>query len=159
MKDIVTPSGFINVEIQRANGFVETISEPNAINQSIRNKLATALQTSTTGVSPLASPVFDSTAFSTPTNGQSGIYIVSSGGTKYEMQTSLDTSGTLTFTTKGVVRAEASYTIASAKLGNNFQTSGSEFETIVSTKTFSSAISLVDGDQLTITWQLTIADN
>ena len=159
MKDIVTPSGIVNVEIFRANGSVETISEPNAINQSIRNKLATALQATTTGVSPLASPTFDSSAFQSPTNGQSGIYVVTTGGTKYEMITSLDTSGTLTFTTKGILRAEASYTIASAKLGNNYQTSGAEFQTIVSTKTFSGNISLVDGDQLTITWQLTIADN
>ena len=159
MKDIVTPSGIVNVEIFRANGSVETISEPNAINQSIRNKLATALQATTTGVSPLASPTFDSSAFQSPTNGQSGIYVATTGGTKYEMLTSLDTSGSLTFTTKGILRAEASYTIASAKLGNNYQTSGGEFQTIVSTKTFSGNISLVDGDQLTVTWQLTIADN
>ena len=68
-------------------------------------------------------------------------------------------SGAKTFTIKGVLRAEASYTIASGGLGHAYSTSSGAFATVTSTKTFSGNISLVDGDQLTITWVITIADS
>ena len=159
MKDKVIPSGKVHIEIIRANGSIENMEEPNAINQAIRNKLAATLASATTGVSCIADPIFDNNNFTTPTNGQSGIYVVHTNGTKYEMASTRSASGTKTFTITGVLRAEASYTIASAVLGNVYSTSSNAFTTITSTKSFSGNISLVDGDQLTVTWVITIADS
>ena len=48
---------------------------------------------------------------------------------------------------------------ANVVLGNVYSTSSGAFTTVTSTKTFSGNISLVDGDQLTITWVITIADS
>ena len=159
MKDTITPSGKVQIEILRANGSIETMEAPNAIAQAIRNKLATSLQAAPTNISCIESPAFDNNNFTTPTNAQSGIYVVLTNGTKYEMDSSKTASGTKTFTYSGVLRAEASYTIASAVLGNVYSTSSGAFTTVTSTKTFSGNISLVDGDQLTVTWVITIADS
>mgnify|MGYP003664952220 CR=1 FL=1 len=161
--DRVTPSGKVSVEIIRANGNVEHLEGSNAIHQDIRNKLAASLASGTTNICCIANPAFDSNAFQTPTNGQSGIYIVLTNGTKYEMlstKTSTDSNGTAkTFTVTGVLRSEATYAIASGVLGNVYSTSSGAFTTITSTHAFSGGISLVDGDQLTVTWTITIADN
>ena len=159
MKDTVIPSGKVHIEIIRANGLIENIEEPNAINQAIRNKLAATLAAATTGVSCIADPKFDNDNFTSPTNGQSGIYVVATNASKYEMVSTRSSSGTKTFTIQGVLRSEASYTIASAVLGNVYSTSSGAFTTITSTKSFSGNISLVDGDQLTVTWVITIADS
>ena len=155
----VQPSGRVAVEIIRANGSTEHLEGSNAIAQALRNKLAATLQAGTTGTSCVAQPTFDSNAFQSPTNGQSGIYILLTNNTKYEMLTTKTVSGAKTFTVTGVLRAEAGYTIASAVLGNAYSTSSSAFATVTSTHTFSSNIVLVDGDQLTVTWVITIADS
>jgi len=161
--DRVTPSGKVSVEIIRANGNVEHLQGSNAIHQDIRNKLAASLAAGTSAISCIANPAFDNDNFTSPTNGQSGIYIIHTNGTKYEMvstKTSTDSNGTAkTFTIKGVLRAEATYTIASGVLGHAYSTSSGAFTTITSTHTFSENIGLVDGDQLTVTWVITIADS
>lgn len=159
MKDTVIPSGKVHIEIIRANGFIENIEEPNTIHQNIRDKLAASLASGTSDMSCIASPTFDNDNFTSPTNGQSGIYVVATNASKYEMVSTKTNSGVKTFTIKGVLRAEASYTIASAVLGHVYSTSSNAFTVVTSTKTFSGNISLVDGDQLTITWVITIADN
>ena len=159
MKDTITPSGKVQIEILRANGSIEIMDEPNAIHQNIRDKLAASLAAGTSAMSCIASPAFDNDNFPTPTNGQSGIYVVHTNGSKYEMVSTKTNSGAKTFTIKGVLRAEASYTIASGVLGHAYSTSSGAFTTVTSTKTFSGNISLVDGDQLTVTWVITIADS
>jgi hypothetical protein len=157
MKDVIAPRGKVTIEVQRADGSYERHEGPNTINQSLRNKLAITLKDGVSAFPCISSGSdFNNNDFTGPTSGQSGIYITDSNSNKTEMSCTRSATGAKTFTVTGVARSEATRTINTGTLGNNY--SSGAFTVIYSTKSFT-PISLVDGDQLTVTWQLTIADN
>ena len=159
MEDRITPSGHVKIEIIRASGIKLIDQEgPNTIHLDLKHKMASACVVATTAFGVMNS-AFDNDDFSTPTNGESGIYITDTSAVKYQMVTSLDASSAYSFTCKGVARASQSYTIDTANLGHGYSTGNGDFDVQFSSYDFSPNITLADGDQLNVTWQVTIANS
>jgi hypothetical protein len=155
MKDKVPISGRVKVEITRADGTVDHIPEhSNDIENSLKAMITDSLQAAQTfGISQTA--LFDGSYFSSVPNGQSGI-VVHTNSNDYETECTETTSGLTAYQYQyiGIVRASNQKVLTGAKLGYNWSTSS--FTTLHATDSFSTT--LEDGDQLTITWTITLAD-
>ena len=152
--DKIPMSGKVRVVIERANGTIEEFGEKsNDISNGVKGKIASSMQSGQTyGVSQQT--LFDGDKFPSPTSSQSGI-IIHTSSTKYETLTTEESASTAyKYKYKGIARAEASYSITGAILGYNW--GGSSFGTEHATHSFNQSLS--DGDQLTITWEITLAD-
>lgn len=158
LTEILRPSGTVKWQIIRRDGNIDYSSpEKNLISAELKNKLADTLHQSTANFGVMTSP-FANNDFSIPTNGDSGIVIATVGPSlKFEMLTTLKTTSALSFTIEGLVRAEASYEVDYAMLG--FDWYNLSFNTDYSSYDFSPNLDLVNGDQLNITWQITMSDN
>ena len=158
LTETLRPSGTVKWQIIRRDGNIDFGSpEKNTISYQLKYKLADTLYQSTGNFGVMSSP-FEHNDFSIPTNGDSGIVIVTVGpALKFEMLTTLNTTSALSFTIEGLVRAEASYEVSSALLG--FDWNNTSFNTGYSSYNFSPNLDLEDGDQLNVTWQITISDN
>jgi len=158
LAETLRTSGTVSWEVIKRNGSVVTSEgKENTIQSELKNKLSDTLYTATNNFGLLNSP-FNNDDFSSPTNGESGIVLNGTSPTAlYQMDTSLDSNSSLSFTIEGVIKASASYSIPSAILGHYWSTT--TFLTDYSAHTFSSQIELDDGDQLNVTWQITISDS
>lgn len=157
MKENIKPVGYVEIEIIRADGSKHQEGY-NTISSYIKNKVADSLRTASTNFGLLES-AFDNDDFSSPPTSESGIYIEDTGSNKYQMKTTLQSSSDLSFVMKGVARASQSYTIDKAYLGNEYSGSSGTFTWEYSVYDFNPNVSLSDGDQLNVTWTITIADN
>ena len=155
MKDNIKPVGYVEIEIIKADG-TKHQEGFNTINSAIKNKIAASLRSAQTNFGVMES-AFDNDDFSSPPTNESGIYIEDTGSNKYQMKTTLHSNAAKSFVMKGTARASQSYTIDKAYLGNQY--SSGNFVTEYSVYDFNPNISLADGDQLNVTWTLTIADN
>jgi hypothetical protein len=155
MQENIKPVGYVEIEIIKADGSKHQEGF-NTISTAIKNKIASSLRTAQTNFGLLES-AFDNDDFSTPPTNESGIYIQDTGSNKYQMKTTLHSNADLSFVMKGTARASQSYTIDKAYLGNQY--SSGSFTTEYSVYDFNPNISLADGDQLNVTWTITIADN
>jgi len=167
--DSILSKGVVNIEVISKDGSVREIREGNnTVNSSVKNKITDALQDDTTNFG-CTTNLMDDDDFTTPSANDSGIFVkdnTSPTPVRYQTECSLVSSGDYTFTMKGILRAAGSYTLPSCHLGNKYNTTNKEFDVAFSDHTFQSGsplannpISLVDGDQLNITWTMTIADN
>ena len=161
MEDRVIPSGQVKIEVIKASGQKTVgLEGPNTVHNDVKHEMASACVLAT-GAFGVIESAFDNDTFTTPSNGESGIIIRdnSSPAVLYEMQTSLIDDNATDFTVKGIARASTNYTIVSAILGHGWSTGGTDFDVRFSDHTFASTISLVDGDQLNVTWKITIANS
>ena len=161
MEDRITPLGEVKIEVIKANGQKTVELEgPNTVHLDVKHAMASACVLAT-GAFGVMESAFDNDTFTTPTNGESGIIIRdnASPAVLYEMESTLLDSNATDFTVKGVARASQNYTIVSAILGHGWSTGGTDFDVRFSDHTFASNISLVDGDQLNVTWKITIANS
>ena len=159
MKDTITPKGHVQIEIIRADGSHKKEQEgPNAISSELTQKLAFTLQGANSAYGVMTS-AFDNDDFSTPPNNESGIIIVDTSSNRYQTKTTLDATTQTSFTIKGVVRASQSYTIDKALMGHDWSTQVNDYDVKFSEYDFSPNISLSDGDQLNVTWVITIANS
>ena len=153
--DKVAIGGKIKLTVEKADGTIIELGErKNDIDNSLKAKIAVVLRAGGEfGISQKT--LFGSDAFTTPpTDDESGI-VVHTSSTKYECLTTKESASTAyKYKYKGLVRAETSYTITGAILGYDWNSTA--FVTTHATHAFSQA--LVDGDQLTITWEITLAD-
>ena len=159
INDRIEPRGEVEIEIFRSNGHIEKTKGSNTISAEVKNVIAKSLQAAITGGFGCLTSPFDNDDLSTPPNGESGIYLIdnSNAATHYQMVSTLNSSTLLSFIIKGVVRAAQAYTFSSAVLGHDYQTNNFTYE--FSTFAFSSAPVLANGDQLTVTWTITMADS
>mgnify|MGYP001311661697 CR=1 FL=1 len=155
MKENIKPVGYVEIEIIKADGSKHQEGF-NTISSGIKNKVADSLRAASTNFGLLES-AFDNDDFSSPPTNESGIYIEDTGSSKYQMKTTLQSSSDLSFVIKGVARASQSYTIDKAYLGNQYSSGNFTYE--YSVYDFNPNVSLSDGDQLNVTWTITIADN
>ena len=155
MKDNIKPVGYVEIEIIKADGSKHQEGH-NTISSEIKNKIAASLRSAQTNFGVMES-AFDNDDFSSPPTGESGIYILDNSSNKFQMKTTLYSSADLSFVIKGTARASQAYTIDKAYLGNEY--SSGNFVTEYSEYDFNPNISLSDGDQLNVTWTITIADN
>ena len=162
MKDKTKLVGLVNVQITRANGDTETYTGRNTIDSEIKNAIAAGINAQVSGgFGVLVSP-FDgsNTGFVAGTSGESGIIVKTTASDYYQCSTAAASSGNSGTTMKvvGTVKANASKTIDYAYLGHGWS-SNAAFDYNVASHSFSSNIALDDGDQLDITWTITIADS
>ena len=179
MKEKFSISGQWSAEIIRADGSVETFKQPNAIENDFKETLVDAMVTSQN-----TSFLFDSSVLHTndgsgqgsnsnvltvnATNG-SGIQLNTGGSEYVGMQTTIEnannapvaiTSGGSTIgykaQFKGVVRVVASYTITAIFLKRKKTTNTNQWETDVATGTGWNSLTINNGDQLTINWEISI---
>jgi hypothetical protein len=161
MEDRIIPSGEVKIEVIKASGRkIVDMEGPNTVHLDVKHEMANACVLATAAFGVMES-AFDNDTFTTPTSGDSGIIIRDNAGTPvlYEMESTLLDSNAYDFTVKGVARASQSYTIVSAILGHGWSTSSTDFDVRFSDHTFASTIDLVDGDQLNVTWKITIANS
>ena len=161
MEDRITPSGQVRIEVIKASGKKTVELEgPNTIHNDVKHEMASSLVQATNAFGVMES-AFDNDTFTSVTASQSGIVIRdnASPANLYEMQCTLLDSNNYDFTVKGIARASQSYTIVSAILGHGWSTGNSDFDVRFSDHTFATSISLVDGDQLNVTWKITIANS
>jgi len=161
MEDRIIPSGQVKIEVIKASGQKTVELEgPNEIHLDVKHKMASACVLAT-GAFGVMESAFDNDTFTTPTSGESGIIIRdnSSPVVLFEMKTTLLDDNDYDFTVKGVAKASQNYTIVSAILGHGWSTGSTDFDVRFSDHTFGSTISLVDGDQLNVTWKITIANS
>ena len=167
MKERATVQGIVDVVITRANGKQEFYSGQNTVESAVKNAVASSLNAAHSGGYGVLNSAFDGsdTGFSSigsGVDGQSGIIVKTTASDYYEAETVAASSGNTGKVVKvvGTIKANASKTIDIAYLGHG-QDSGSDvtYGVLVSTHDFSSNIALTDGDQLDITWTVTIADN
>jgi len=155
MKDKVPIAGKVKIEITRANGTTEHKPEhSNDIENALKAKITDSLQAAATfGISQAT--LSDGSYFVAPTNNESGI-VVHTATTNYQTLCTQTTSGLTAYQCQyvGIIRASDQKVLTGAKLGYKWATSA--FTTLHATDTFSET--LEDGDQLTITWTITLDD-
>jgi len=162
MKDKTKLVGLVDIQITRANGDTETYTGRNTIDTEVKNAIASAINSSVSGgFGALTSP-FDgsNTGFVTPTSAESGIIVKTTANDYYQCSTAAASSGNENATLKivGTVKADASKTVDIAYVGHGWS-SNADFAYNIASHDFSSNIALDDGDQLDITWTITIADS
>ena len=158
MKDTIIPKGHVQIEIIRADGSHNEQEGSNAISSELTGKLALTVQGPCSAYGVMES-AFDNDDFSTPPANESGIILVDTSSNRYQAKSTLDATTAYSFTVKGVVRAAASYTIDKALLGHGWSTNVNDYDVKFSEYDFSPNISLSDGDQLNVTWVITIANS
>lgn len=164
MKDAIRPSGKVEVQVIKKDGTVINHSGHNTIHAELKTEMAQSMF-SAQGNFGIANSLFDDDTFTTtiPDN-ESGIIIKDTNDVQYQMATTgTDLSSDTSFTVRGEVRndSSASITIAEAYLGHD--TASENFGVQYSTYDFdvdgSGDQAVADGDQLNITWQITIDDS
>ena len=163
MKDSIRPSGKVEVQVIKKDGTVIDHSGHNTIHAELKTEMAQSMF-SAQGNFGIANTLFDDATFTTtiPDN-ESGIIIKDTGGEQYQMSTTMTATAAKSFTVKGEVRNDSgsSITISDAYLGHD--TATENFGVQYSTYDFSvdggGDQAVADGDQLNITWQITIADS
>ncbi|MDP6586456.1 MAG: hypothetical protein QF535_17515 [Anaerolineales bacterium] len=162
MEDKAIVKGVVDVVITRADGSTEYYSGTNTVNSAIKNAMASGLASAVTGGFGVLSNPFDGsdTGFAAVTTGEDGIIVQTTETDYYQASTAAAASGNTGTTMKvvGTVKADASKTIDIAYLGHG-ATGSAGYDYLVSVHDFGSNIALTDGDQLDITWTITIADN
>ena len=158
-QDTIGTSGHVTIEIIKPDNKIENQDGPNTISSELKNQIAHALAVNISNFGVMES-AFDNDDFSSAPTGESGIYIEDSNNNLYQMKTTLESSTSTSMTLKGQARASQSYTITDAFLGNSYQSgSPDNFVTEYSAYDFNPDISLADGDQLNVTWVITISDS
>ena len=162
LNDSVGPKGTVRWEIRRSGGDCTEGRgpAPNAINDELKNKLAATLTTATSRFG-VAENMFGDDGMLVATNGKSGIALVDDGNGPegyYEMDCNLSSTGAQDFEVSGVVRCETDgITITDAKLGHSWL--NTSFAVDFSSYEFSPDVDLDDGDQLNVTWEISIDDS
>ena len=162
LNDSVGPKGTVRWEIRRSGGdYTEGRGPaPNTINSELKNKLAATLTTATSRFG-VAEDMMGDDGMVAASNGKSGIALVDDGGgphNHYEMDCNLSDTGAQDFEVSGVVRCETDgITITDAKLGHSW--ASSSFSVDFSSYAFSPDVDLDDGDQLNVTWEISIDDS
>ena len=164
MKDKTKLVGLVDVVVKRATGEIETMSGKNTIETEIKNAIAAGINAQVSGGYGVLISAFDgsSSGFAAPTVGESGMIVRTTAGDYYQCATVAASSGNTGTTMKvvGTVKANTSKTIDYAYIGHHAEaTNSADFAYNVANHSFSSNIALDDGDQLDITWTLTIADS
>ena len=162
MKDSIRPSGNVEFQVIKKDGTVIDHSGHNTIHAELKTEMAQSMF-SAQGNFGIANTLFDDATFTTtiPDN-ESGIIIKDTGGEQYQMSTTMTATAAKSFTVKGEVRNDSgsSITISDAYLGHD--TATENFGVQYSTYDFSDNggdQAVADGDQLNITWTITIADS
>ena len=162
MKDSIAPSGRVEIQVIKKDGTVIDKSGHNEIHAELKREMAESMFSAQGNFGIQGPAVFDDATFTTTIpNGESGIIIKDTGGELYQMATTMTASPATSFTVKGEVRNDgASKTISDAYLGHD--TATEDFGVQYSTYDFSDNggdQAVADGDQLNITWTITIADS
>ena len=162
MKDKTKLIGLVDVVVKRASGEIETMSGQNTIDTEIKNAMTAGINAQVSGGFGVLISAFDGsqTGFVAGTSGESGIIVKTTANDYYQCSTAAASSGNTGTTMKvvGTIKANASKTIDIAYLGHGWS-SNAAFDYNVALHDFSSNIALDDGDQLDITWTITIADS
>jgi hypothetical protein len=162
MKDKTKLVGLVDVVVKRASGDIETMSGQNTIETEIKNAIASGINGAVSGGFGVLISAFDgsNSGFVAGTSGESGIIVKTTANDYYQCSTEAASSGNSGTTMKvvGTVKANASKTIDYAYLGHGWS-SNADFAYNVANHSFSSNIALEDGDQLDITWTITIANS
>ena len=159
LTESIFPKGTVKWEIIKANG-TATVHEPddNTIHADIKNSLGASMIAQQSNFGCMNSPFLDDD-FTEATSGNSGLVMKDDDPLFYGMETSLESTGGLTFTLKGILRSEDDYTITDGYLGHSWNTGTNDFDVAFSSYNFSPDVVLEDGDQLNVTWEITIADS
>ena len=163
MKDQVGLKGEVGFVITKADGTTQEVGNyKNTISTELKTAIATSLQIAQE-FGALNGATGDAENFIAATENQAGIVALDTAGNYWTAYTRGASSGNTAATLKldGTIKANSSKTIASFKMGH-----GAGVD-VASTGSFSvdyatndpSDIALVDGDQLDITWTITLADN
>ena len=155
-KEKMKVKGRVSLEITRADGTVELVPEhDNDIENALKAMITDSLQAAKTfGIS--STSLFNGSYFSSPGANESGIVAHTSSAT-YECETTKIASGSeYAYKYQGIIRASDTKSLTGAKIGYKWLTGSTAFTTIHATDTFNQTLN--DGDQLTITWTITLAD-
>ena len=162
MKDSICPSGWVEIEVIKKDGTVIKRGGKNEIHDQLKEEMAKSMF-QTEGNFNINFNLFDIATFTTSIpNDKSGIIIKDTGGEKYQMATTMPGTAAKSFQVKGEVRnaSGSTITISDAYLGHD--TSSEAFGVQYSSYDFSANggdQAVTDGQQLNITWSISIADD
>ena len=142
------------VEISIRKGKKQKVK--NAISSELKNVIASSMTSAQDF--KLNTSKFDDDNFASPTAGENGITVHTSAPTYYQTKTTGVSANTSTnkLTVTSSTRADgASYTFTGAKLGHGNANTGTDFDYLYASTTFSQAVN--DGQQLDLTWVITLA--
>ena len=167
MRDKITPQGTVEYEVIKADGTVSKNGGGNAISSELKNTMASSLRAATDTYGMQVGDFLTDDSFnSSIPNTKNGIIIKDNQGTKYQMTcTALDMTSDYKIKVKGVARNNTGSTIVITDAYMGHDTSSSQFNIQYSSFDFSVAgdpaddVDVADGDQLNITWEITIADD
>lgn len=157
MKNKMGIGGRVAIEITRADGTVEHLPEhDNDIENALKAKITDTLQAASTyGISQTS--LFNGSYFSAPAANESGIVVTTSSSTYESETTELSSGDNKVYKFQGIVRASDTKVLNGAKIGYKWIASSTNaFTTLHASDTFSQTLN--DGDQLTITWTITLDD-
>lgn len=171
MIDQIGVSGYWKATVTRADGSIEKHEENNAINSSIKNKIADALNSADTryaigsnfhsndgsgqgsNSSSLTGIGAGTAGISMSLSGLSGYYGMSSS-----VETTITSDGSSGYYVewRGTIRVTQSYTVTAIYLGADGNSSTGAFNILYATGSNWSNIALTDGDQLDVVWRVTV---
>lgn len=162
MQDKTKLVGLVDIVVKKATGEIQRLSGRNTIDSELKNAITSGLNGAVSSGYGAMTSLFDgsNTGFVAPTSGESGIIVKTTANDYYQCATVGASSGNTGASVKlvGTLKANATKTIDIAYMGHGWS-SGAAFDYSFATHDFSSNIALEDGDQLDITWTITIADS
>ena len=163
MKDKATVKGKVSIRIQRANGEEEFYVGENTIDSEIKNAMATSLNGAVTQGFGVLAGAFDGsdTGLETPTVGESGMIAKTTTGSEYFQgatvaNTSANTGAAMSV--KATWKSDVSKTFDILYLGHDWRDTNN-YTYNIANHTLSGDIDMTNGDQLDVTWTITLADS
>ena len=162
MKDKATVKGKVSIRIQRANGEEEFYVGENTIDTEIKNIMATSLFEAVTQGFGVLAGAFDGsdTGLVTPTVGESGMIAKTTGSEYFQGATVANTSANTgaAMSVKATWKSDDSKTFDILYLGHDWRDTNN-YTYNIANHTLSGDIDMTNGDQLDVTWTITLADS
>jgi len=163
MKDSLRPSGRVEIEVIKKDGTVINHGSQNTIDDGLMEEMAKSMFQAEGNFNINYNLFTDATFTTTIPDDKSGIIIKDTGGEKYQMATTMPGTAAKSFQVKGEVRnnSNSTITISDAYLGHdtNSESFGVDYASYDFSVQGSGDQAVADGDQLNITWSISIDDD
>ena len=162
MKDKATVKGKVSIRIQRANGEEEFYVGENTIDSEIKNAMTTSLNGAVSGGFGVLESAFDGsdTGLVAPDADKSGMVARTTGSSYFQGATVANTSANTgaAMSVKATWKSDQTQVFDILYLGHQY-VSDNNFAYNIANHTLSSDITMTNGDQLDVTWTITLADS